>query len=244
MHKPREVYDNPSDHLGFLTISSDDNFEGQYFERKEVARGNTKKDLEPIIKTISAFANSNNVEGGVLVLGIDTNGTIAGIDHLSEDQKNSLTNFNILLHHQTAEAKLHKVRDKFGNEKTICLVFVPHSERGICETLGQNPKAWIRSGSQNISVTQEMRDHIRTTKGLLDFENDPCCEFYPDDIDEGVLNEFRRVFHPRSTEKFSKERLLYEAGAIIFRDEKYWFTNAGLLFFGANPQRRYGFIIS
>ena len=242
MPKPREVYDDPSSYLEFLTRSSDDRFENQHFERKEVGReiivtqSQLNRVRDGITKTISAFANFN-VEGGLLILGIATDGTISGIDHLLENQKNSLTDFNSLLHHQTAEAKQYECWDNFDNKKTICLVFVPYSKTGICETLQQNPRAWIRRGPQNISVTQEMRDQIRTNKRLLDFENDPCCEFNLNDIDGGILKEFRSVFHPESTAEFDDERLLYEAGAIIRQDGKYWFTHAGLLFFGANPQK-------
>ncbi|MDE2644801.1 MAG: putative DNA binding domain-containing protein [Bacteroidota bacterium] len=242
MPRPREVYDDPLSHLEFLTRSPDDRFENQHFERKEVGRENV--DLKPrqlksvregITETISAFANSN-VEGGLLVLGIASDGTISGIDHLLESQKNSLTNFSTLLHHQTAEAKLYECKDNSGKEKNIYLIFAAYSKTGICETPGPNPKAWIRSGPQNISATPEVRDQIRTNKGLGDFENVPCCEFYPDDLDKDVLEEFRRVFRPKSTAKFSEERLLREAGAIVELDGKYWFTHPGLLFFGANPQ--------
>ncbi|MDE2769984.1 MAG: putative DNA binding domain-containing protein [Bacteroidota bacterium] len=242
MPKPREVYDDPSSYEEFLTESSDDLFEGQHFERKEIRRGSSKdlqshlnKVRDGIIKTISAFANTN-AEGGLLVLGIASDGTISGIDHLSEEQINSLTNFNSLLHYQTAEGKPHECVDNLGNRKTIFLIFAPYSETGICETLGQNPDAWCRRVSQSIYATQEMRDRIRTNKGLLDSENNPCCEFNPDDIDEDILREFRRVFHPKSAAEFSNERLLREAGAIIELDGKYWFTHPGLLFFGANPQ--------
>ncbi len=243
MPKPREVYDDPSSCLEFLTRSSDDEFEDQRFERKEVGRENIgaiqsqlKSVRDGITKTISAFANSN-VEGGLLVLGIASDGSISGIDHLSENQKNSLTDLNSLLHHQAAEVKLHGCRDNSRNEKNICLIFVPYSRAGICETREQNPRAWIRSGAQNTFATQEIRDQIRTNKGLLDFENDPCCEFHPDDIDEGILREFRSGFYPESTAGFEDKALLYKAGALIRRDGKLWFNHAGLLFFGANPQR-------
>ncbi|MXW32915.1 MAG: transcriptional regulator [Rhodothermaceae bacterium] len=243
MPKPREVYDDPSSYIEFLTEDSDDRFESGHFERKKVNTGSTK-DLQShlkslrkgIIKTISAFANSN-VEGGLLVLGIATDGSISGINHLSDQQINSLTNFGSLLHNQAAEARLHECNDNSGNKKTICLIFVPCSKTGICETQESNPKAWIRSGSQSINATQEMRDQIRTNKGFGDFKDVQCCEFNPDDIDKDILKEFRLVFHPETTVRFDDVRLLLEAGAIIEQDGKYWFTHAGLLFFGANPQK-------
>jgi len=245
MPSPRHVFDNPSNYWTFLTQSCDDDFEGQHFDRKET--GQTGADMktlstqlrsvrEEIKETVSAFANRNR-EGGLLVLGIASDGAVTGIDHLSEEQKNSLTDFASFLHHQAAEAKLHQCTAGSGNAKTICLIFVPYTDNGICETPDRSPKAWTRSGPQNILMTQEMRDQVRVTKGLLDFEGAFCCPFDADDVAEDVLTEFRKVFHPDSTRNFSVERLLYEAGAVIRRNGEYWFTYAGLLFFGSNPQR-------
>lgn len=242
---PRQVFDDPASHWAFLIQVSDNDFEGQHFDRKEAGQpgapattlsNQLPKVREQIKQTISAFAN-RNIEGGLLVLGIASDGTVSGIDHLSEEQKNSLTNFNSFLHDQAAEARLYQVTDGSFSGKTICLIFVPYVDRGLCETTERSPKAWVRSGPQNIFMTQDMRDQIRITKRLMDFEGAFCCPFDRADVADDVLIEFRRVFHPASTAGFSVERLLYEAGAIIQRGGEYWFTNAGLLFFGSNPQR-------
>ena len=241
---PKEVFDNPSRFWRFLTQSSDDDFEDQHFDRKQASQideSRTRKrqlnDLRNHVKkTISAFANSN-VEGGLLILGIASNGSVEGIDHLSEEEKNSFLNFASFLHYQAAETKFHRYRGDSRNHKTICLIFVPYTDSGICETPGQFPKAWLRSGPQNVQMTQERRDHIRTTKGLLDFEGMPCCPFNAEEVSNDVLAEFKKVFHPDSTRDFGPDRLLFEAGAIIKKNDEDWFTHAGLLFFGVNPQR-------
>ena len=82
-----------------------------------------------------------------------------------------------------------------------------------------------------------MRERLRDRKNLSDFEITHCCPYDRDDLSDDILEEFRRVFSPHATKGFSDERLLYEAGALTRRNGKYWFTNAGLLFFGSNPQR-------
>lgn len=242
---PKQVFDNPRNHWGFLTKSSDDDFEGQHFERKEAGQAEVdttrlsrqlQNVRDEIKATISAFANSN-VEGGLLVVGITSNGNVNGIDHLSEQQRNSLTDFATLLHHQAAEPKLYECEDEYGNARTICLIYVPCADTGICETPGRMPKSWTRNGPQNVLTTQEVRDRIRANKDFLNFENDYCCPFHADDVANDVLAEFRKVYHPDFTSEFTLERLLYEAGAIIERDGEYWFTHAGLLFFASNPQR-------
>jgi predicted HTH transcriptional regulator len=239
---PRQVFDDPVRYWAFLTQASDNDFEGQHFDRKEA--GQTSVD-EPSLKamlrhvrdeiqeTISAFSNSN-VEGGLLVIGVASNGSVSGVDHLSENQKNSLTDFGSLLHCQAAEARFFQRTEA---TKVVCLMFAPHVDNGICETPGKNPKAWTRNGSQNILMTQEMRERVRIRKGIVDFERSFCCPFDAEDLAEDVVAEFRKVFHPSSTANFSADRLLYEAGAIVRRDGEYWFTHAGLLFFASNPQR-------
>jgi hypothetical protein len=111
---PRQVFDAPQDAWPYLVQPTDDDFEGQHFDRKEAGRpqSNTlisKSALdavkELVIKTVSAFANSNS-EGGLLVLGISSSGEVIGIDHLSEDQRNSITDVDTPLRNHAAEISL------------------------------------------------------------------------------------------------------------------------------------------
>src|SRR5436190_23887840 len=119
---PRQVFDDPRPHWGYLTQPTDDGFEGQHFDRKEAGRPQGGAPLsqsalegvkELVIKTVSAFANSN-AEGGLLVLGISPRGEVLGIDHLGEDQRNSITNLNTLLRNHAAEVKCHDCQDTTG----------------------------------------------------------------------------------------------------------------------------------
>ncbi len=242
---PRQVFDDPRSHWAYLTQPTDDGFEGQHFDRKEAGRllpsGSLPRDAldkvkELVVKTVSAFAN-RNAEGGLLVLGISSTGEVAGIDHLTEDQRNAVTNLNTLLRAHAAEVCFHDCQDAAGNDKTICLIYTPHLPNGVCETHEAHPRAWTRSGSQSVLMNQDMRDQVRIRKGLLDTEGIACCPFSADDVDGDVVAEFRRVFHPEASKNFTVERLLYEAGAIVPCNGEYAFTVPGLLFFAANPQR-------
>ncbi|GMU82478.1 MAG: hypothetical protein AMXMBFR47_23490 [Planctomycetota bacterium] len=146
---PRAVFDDPAAHWTFLTQPRDDDFEGQYFDRKIAGQANVdpstlrkqlKEVRDEITEVVSGFAQRNK-SGGCLVLGIASNGDVVGLDHLSESQRNSLTDIGALLHHQAAEVKLHHANDATGNPKLICLIFVPYTDNGICETPGTHPKA-------------------------------------------------------------------------------------------------------
>jgi predicted HTH transcriptional regulator len=242
---PREVFDDPVAHWAFLTQSTDDDFEGQHFDRKEAGRLDaegtvSRRSLDGVRdlvrKTLSAFGNSNK-EGGLLVLGISSTGDVMGIDHLSETQQNDLCDQNTSLLHLAADVRLFDCKNANGDDKTICVMLNGWATTGICETTGNSPKAWTRNGAQCVTVTQPVRDSLRIRKGLIDVEINPFCEYDPDDVDKDVLTEFRKVFQPGASAEFDDERLLKEAGAIVKKNGDFWFTMPGVLFFSSNPQR-------
>ena len=142
----------PQRNIGtFSPQSSDDDFEGQHFERKEIPNAATatssgilknqlKEFIYKLAKTISAFSNGN-IEGGLIVLGIASDGNVNGIDHLSEKQLNTLLNFENLLHSHAVEVKTFQTTQLTGKDKTICFIYASYTEKSICETTGQSPKS-------------------------------------------------------------------------------------------------------
>jgi predicted HTH transcriptional regulator len=244
MPDPKDVFDHPENHWDFLTANADVGFEGQYFDRKEAGRlenGNVSKTqlnsvVEGITECISAFSNSNKC-GGLLVLGISKTGEVKGIDHLNDEQRGRITDINKLLKHQAAQSRYFDRTDEAGNGRTICLIYTPHTDYGICETLDATPKAWHRQGSQNILLNQQQREQLQREKRIVNFEGSYCCPYDPRDVDQGVLQAFREVALSAAAHNYSTEELLYEAGALIRDGNGYAFTKAGFLFFAANPQR-------
>ena len=196
---PRQVFDAPQTAWSYLIQPADDDFEGQHFDRKEAGRPQSnvaisKSSLEAVkelvIKTVSAFANSNS-EGGLLVLGISSSGEVIGIDHLSEDQRNSVTNLDTMLRNHSAEVTFHDCQNASGVDRTVCLIYSGYVPNALCETFGSNPKSWVRNGSQSVLMSQAVRDQVRRRKGVLEADTAPCCPFSPDDIDAEVIKEFR-----------------------------------------------------
>ena len=240
--RPQDVYDDPGGHWDFLTTPSDRDFEGQLFDRKEARRPRPDGSVsgadiralrDQIAECVSAFANVNR-DGGLLVVGIASDGSVRGLKHLNEDQINQLMKLDDVLVVHGCQSKLHGVVAEDGKQDEIALFFVAYAEHAICETVGANPRAWLRSGVQNLPLSRPHREQLERDRGIVNFERSPCSEYDEDELDSGVVEEFRKVFLDAASYEWTNHDLLRHVGAVSGGRR---FTNAGVLFFGSNPQR-------
>jgi predicted HTH transcriptional regulator len=244
---PREIFDDPEKYLVLLTGKHDSAVERQHLDRKEAPRvdgsGSVPKKVlddfaDQVIEVVSAFANANRI-GGILVIGISKTGDVVGVDHLTESQRNRLTEFKGL-RNESCQVKSHPLPSNSG-PKQVLLVFVPQAASGFCETADNSRKAWIRQDLQNIRLTPDRRDSLARDKRIIDFENSRCAAFDEGDIDPDLLKQFKDSYldDPASF-NYSPAEFLRRVGAVE-RDHQHnlWLTNAGLLFFGRNPQGRF-----
>ena len=240
MPTPKEVFDNPLQHLDFL---QSDKFEGQYFERKEVRlEKNQINVLKDSIKPcLSAFANTNK-EGGLVVLGIANDGTIKGTQHVAEQKLNEILQVRESLKNHVTDPKQVNLQDSDKNQ--LYFLYIHETPNAICETAEAFPRAWKRVGPQNRPMTEQEREQLKRDKRIVDFELTRCCPYHPDELEKGVVKVFKEAFLETRGAQYghSTEDILHQTGAIIKEDEngKYAFTNAGYLFFASNPCKRFG----
>jgi len=242
---PKDVFENFDAYFSDFCADDDAEVEGQYFDRKEACRPKdnglvAKSDLDrlrnQIMECVSAFANTNQL-GGLLLLGIAKDGTVQGIDHLTDQQRISLTHFRGVLHNQTAQAKSVSVKLHDGTDKTLLLIYTPYTPDAICETVEANARAWRRNDAKNDLLDDRAKDQLRRDKRIVDFESGVACAFDVRDVDEGLLKEIRATWSHLAGTSLNDSDLLYELGAVHRDGDKTFFTKAGLLFFVANPQR-------
>lgn len=248
MITPKEIFDDPSRFVSLLTAPSDSVAERQFLDRKEAPRTDgrgavTKRHLDTfvdqVIETVSAFANANR-SGGLLVVGISKTGEIVGIDHLGEKERSRLTAFRGRLRNECCQVKSCQLAGGAG-DKQVLFIYVPYTPSSFCETADNSRKAWMRHDLQNILLTPEARAALARDKGIMDFESVRCRPFRTEDIDLDLLQQFRQSYlDDPSAFDYDDEGLLKRAGAIE-RDHhgNSFLTNAGLLFFGKNPQERF-----
>ena len=237
MLSPKDVFDNPLQDLDFLRSVD---FEGQYFERKEVRSDtsnqiNTLKDR--IKQCISAFANSNRA-GGLVVLGIADDGSIKGTQHVNEQTLNSILQAARDLSNHATQVK--EVVLPNSDERRLHLLYTPWTPNAICETFADFPKAWKRFGAQNLALAEQDREQFKREKRVIDFEMSYCCPYNAEDLDKEVVEEFKQAFlEGRGAQyDYSTEAVLLNIGAIKqIEGEKCAFTNAGYLFFAEYPRR-------
>jgi hypothetical protein len=105
----------------------------------------------------------------------------------------------------------------------------------VSVTFGNSSKAWVRASRQNILLDQTQRDHLIRDKKIVNFERTRCCTYDAALVDEGVLSECKRAV--AAGFNGSDEEFLYQIGALDKSGGVLEFTNAGWLFFAANPQR-------
>ncbi len=238
---PKDVFDDPQKYWMFLTQSSDDNFEGQHFDRKEAGRKESdglvhnaklKNVREQITEVLSAFSNAT---GGLLVLGISKDGDVCGLEHLDESQSNSLLKLESLVHH-SVKIRRFSCKNLAGEDRTIGLFLASEVKSAICETAGASPKAWIRQGLQNAPLTDHLRDQLKRDKGIVVFERMSAGLLHLTEVDTGVTEEFKSSNSSIANYNWPTEEFLYNIGAISKEDKLEW-NNAGILFFNSNPQR-------
>ena len=239
MPTPKDVFDNPLEYLDFLQSAD---FEGQYFERKEIRvdttnQINTLKDK--IKQCISAFANSNRA-GGLLVLSIADDGTIIGTQGIDEQTINGILQVARDLSNHATQLKEIELPNSDG--KKLHLLYTPWTPNGICETFADFPKAWKRFGAQNLALTEQDREQLKRDKKIVDFETSYCCPYDPNELDNEVVEEFKNAFlEARGAQyEYSTEAILLNIEAIRqIEGEKCDFTNAGYLFFASYPRKHF-----
>ncbi|MYA55471.1 hypothetical protein F4X88_04165 [Candidatus Poribacteria bacterium] len=239
MPTPKEVFDNPLQYLDFLQSAG---FERQRFDWKEVNTdsGNQINTLkENIKKCISAFANGMR-EDGLVVLGITDDGTITGTQHVDEATMNNILQVVRDLRNHTTQVQ--EVELPNSGAKRLHFLYTPWTPHAICETIENFPKAWKRVGAQNLALTEPDREHLKREKRIVDFEQSYCCPYDPGELDIKVVEEFKKAYladRDAQYDDYTTEEVLELAGALIKEKGEYAFTNAGFLFFAANPRKRF-----
>ncbi|MCA9478473.1 MAG: putative DNA binding domain-containing protein, partial [Nanoarchaeota archaeon] len=210
-----------------VICSSD--LECQLFERKR------QKEPRDVASIISGLSNTNK-EGGLIIIGVEDNGEIKGLSHLTQTWVNSFqTNLAQQIHEPVYEFKQHMVTDKDGQPNVIFLILVNYSSDKLIER--SDGKAFRRVGDQTQELDDEKKVEFKFAKGQLHYEEKSFTNFSTDDYDKGVLEQFFDGIKQRDGIAVSSnpEQALRSKGFLQVNGETKKHTTVGVLSLMKNP---------
>ena len=194
--------------------------EGQLIEFKRTVSSSLSRE-------ISAFANTG---GGTIVIGVNDNGVIIGMNDLNEDQS------KIMSHARNCDPPVHidaiTYRTRTGQD--VIFVEIPDSsDRPHSCSEG----FFLRSGASTQKMTRDEIIGFLHSENHIRWDEKDCPKFrYPDDFDEAAFARFRRKSLMFDID-IKPEDLLFNLVVARRTNNGLIFNNAGVMFFAKEPTR-------
>ena len=198
--------------------------EDQVFDRKSA-----RKDAKGLSNHIVAFANA---DGGTLVIGIEDNGDITGIDTYTNNINDIL---RVPFDYCTPSVKVMfgtvECKDKDGKPNHLLIITIPQSSELHAN---QQDDVYYRMGDKSKKLNFDERLQLMYAKGSRYFEDEPVFRSTLDDIDMNFVAEYcKKIGYTKSAEEYIRQNQDY----IVQHDGREEMSGAALLLFGTNPQR-------
>ncbi|BAV63743.1 ATP dependent DNA helicase RecG [Sphingobium cloacae] len=201
LYKPDQIYESDDPSL-FARLTED-----ARFDRKA---GNT--DARVFAKYLSAFGNGPSVDGGVLAIGVENDGTLSGCKHLSQDQLSGAESMGHTFcpDGRFVTRRLH-IKNKKGEDDFIVLARINYVDDKVVQLT--DGTAYERLGQDCRKLTEEKKQEKRIDKGERSFEQEPCGLIYPDDFDMSKISRFSTLLRKNvdSTQDHTTEQILQSA---------------------------------
>ena len=154
--------------------------EDQVFDRKSA-----RKDAKGLSNHIVAFANA---DGGTLVIGIEDNGDITGIDAYTNNVNDILrVPFDYCTPSVMVTTETVDCRDKDGNPNHLLIMTIPQSSELHAN---QQDEVYYRMGDKSKKLNFDERLQLMYAKGSRYYEDEPVFRSALDDIDMDFVAEY------------------------------------------------------
>lgn len=188
-----------------------------------------KRDLssmEPILKTLIAFANT---AGGILIVGRDDDGEIIGIEDVFEAEE-KLAN---AIADSISPRLMPDIEMTSIEGKALLIVSVPHWWGPFyLKAKGQIEGVFIRLGSTNRVAGGELLEELNRSKSKIFFDQMPCFEVDSTGLDmEKIIQAFAKV------RKEVDQNKLISLGILVPYANKLVCSNGGIILFGQDHIR-------
>jgi ATP-dependent DNA helicase RecG len=156
----------------------------------------------------SMWANTQPF-GGIVFLGIEDGGQIAGCASIEQSHLNDLESVRVLCPDARLEFKKIEITNKRGERDFVLVMRVRYRDDKLVETT--SGEAFIREGDRKRRLTEEEKREIRLNKGELDVESERTTLKFPNDFDFELLRQYRTAYisKRRLEDRFSIEDVLH-----------------------------------
>lgn len=177
--------------------------------------------LLSIIKAIISFSNT---AGGIILIGVEDDGTIVGLDDPGEVQEKLANSISDNIKPQV----LPDISVFSVEGKSVVLVQVDYAKGPFfLNDKGPEKGTYIRLGSSNRLASLEVVEELKRTAQYASFDAIPC-----DDVKESQLDQRKMLaVFSKNGEKLNTEHLL-SLGLLTKKGRKIIATNGGVILFG------------
>lgn len=197
--------------------------ENQYLDRKS-ARIKPKD----ILRHLVAFANS---DGGMLIIGVEDDGTITGFKCKNANKIEDFKNISIVELRETPILIKYEIIDTknvLGEDDQILIMSVEASYDRVIKSY--DGTVYLRQGDKSFELNHSQITQLEYDRGQRYFEDELVLDSSIDDIDLNILEMYKKNMEITnlSTLDVLTARNLIRNGML---------TNAGLLLFSKDPSK-------
>lgn len=197
--------------------------EGQTYDRKSA-----RKDPKGLSNHIVAFANA---DGGTLVIGIEDDFTVTGIDDYHNNVNDILrVPFDYCTPSVRVTTETVGCTDKNGNPNHLLVMTIPQSPELHAN---QQDEVYYRMGDKSKKLNFNERLQLMYAKGSRYYEDEPVYRSSMEDIDLDFVAEYcRKIGYPKSAGEYIRQN----NGFVVNHNGREEMSGAAILLFGKNPQ--------
>ena len=162
-----------------------------FSEDRRVERKRGEISQKDLADNLSMWANTQP-HGGLMFIGVDKEGKILGLKHISTSHLNELETSRRLCADARYDFKRIEVVDHKGDPNFVMVMRVEYRADKLVETAEGN--AFVREGEEKRRLLEPEKREIRLNKGELDAETERVPLKYPADFDINLLAAFRTSF--------------------------------------------------
>lgn len=197
--------------------------EKQLYDRKSA-----KIEAKAIAVSMIAFANA---DGGLLVVGIEDNGEITGIDDFTKNINEILrAPLDFCQPSIMIETEVINCMDSHDKDNHLLLIRIPQSSELHAN---HRDEVFLRIGDKSKKLTFDERLQLMYAKGTRYYENEPVYGSTIEDIDMKVVSDYcTKIGYGKSPEEYIRQNKKF----IVNANNRQEMSGAAILLFGKNPQ--------